>query len=63
MQVLYSGAILQVCMRKLVFYPEIVGFIEEETDNFPSLKVQYAYNSPPKLVMLDSAGETKDTIR
>lgn len=63
MQVIYSGAILEVCMRKLVFYPEIVGFIEEEKDKFPSVKVQYAYNSPPKLIMLDNDGETKETIR
>lgn len=63
MQVIYTGAILEVCMRKLVFYPEIVGFIEEEKDKFPSVKVQYAYNSPPKLIMLDNDGETKETIR
>lgn len=63
MQVIYTGAILEVCMRKLVFYPEIVGFIEEEKDKFPSVKVQYAYNSPPKLIMLDDDGETKETIR
>ncbi|KAI5670018.1 hypothetical protein M9H77_19871 [Catharanthus roseus] len=62
-KVIYTGAILEVCMRKLVFYPEIVGFIEEEKDKFPSVKVQYAYNSPPKLIMLDDDGETKETIR
>ncbi|KAL3506845.1 hypothetical protein ACH5RR_032227 [Cinchona calisaya] len=62
-KVIYSGAILEVCMRKLVFYPEIVGFIEEEKDKFPSVKVQYAFNSPPKLVLLDDDGEPKETIR
>lgn len=59
----YSGAILEVCMRKLVFYPEIVGFVEEDKDNFPSVKVNYAFNSPPKLIMLDQAGQHKETIR
>ncbi|ESQ36347.1 hypothetical protein EUTSA_v10008926mg [Eutrema salsugineum] len=62
-KVTYSGAILEVCMRKLVFYPEIVGFIEEEKEKFPSVKVQYIFNSPPKLIMLDEDGEHKETIR
>lgn len=50
-------------MRKLVFYPEVVSFIEEEKDQFPSVKVQYVFNSPPKLIMLDGVGEHKETIR
>lgn len=50
-------------MRKLVFYPEIVGFIEDEKDQFPSVKVQYVFNSPPKLIMLDDVGQHKETIR
>lgn len=50
-------------MRKLVFYPEIVGFIEEEKEKFPSVKVQYVFNSPPKLIMLDDDGQQKETIR
>ncbi|XP_020553041.1 uncharacterized protein LOC105171962 isoform X2 [Sesamum indicum] len=62
-KVIYSGAILEVCMRKLVFYPELVGFIEEEKDKFPTVRVQYAYNSPPKLIMLDEDGQLKETIR
>lgn len=62
-KVKYAGAILQVCMRKLVFYPEIVAFIEEEKDKFSAVKVQYAYSSPPKLVMLDDDGNQKETIR
>ncbi|XP_058094175.1 uncharacterized protein LOC131240129 [Magnolia sinica] len=62
-KVTYSGAILEVCMRKLVFYPEVVGFIEEEKDQFPSLKVQYVYASPPRLAMLDDDGHHKETIR
>nr|DAD25288.1 TPA_asm: hypothetical protein HUJ06_026752 [Nelumbo nucifera] len=58
-----AGAVLEVCMRKLVFYPEIVGFIEEEKDQFPSVKVQYVFNSPPKLVMLAHDGQHKETVR
>ncbi|GKV36204.1 hypothetical protein SLEP1_g44359 [Rubroshorea leprosula] len=62
-KITYSGAVLEVCMRKLVFYPEIVGFIEDEKDKFPSVKIQYAYNSPPKLIMLDDEGQQKETLR
>ncbi|KAJ4847761.1 hypothetical protein Tsubulata_038022 [Turnera subulata] len=62
-KVTYSGAILEVCMRKLVFYPELVGFIEEDKDKFPTFKVQYIFNSPPKLIMLDDEGQPKDTVR
>ncbi|KAF2321935.1 hypothetical protein GH714_004665 [Hevea brasiliensis] len=62
-QITYSGAVLEVCMRKLVFYPEIVGFIEEEKDKFPTVKVQYIFNSPPKLIMLDDEGKHKEIIR
>lgn len=50
-------------MRKLVFYPEIVNFIEEEKDKFRTVKVEYVFNSPPKLIMLDDKGQQKDTIR
>ncbi|GAB2220060.1 hypothetical protein Droror1_Dr00007703 [Drosera rotundifolia] len=62
-KVTYAGAILEVCMRKLVFYPEIVGFVEDDKDKFPSLRVQYAFNSPPKLILLDDDGEQKETVR
>ncbi|XP_074320093.1 uncharacterized protein LOC141656905 [Silene latifolia] len=62
-KVSYAGALLEVCMRKLVFYPEIVGFIEEEKEKFPSVKVQYSFNSPPKMIMLDDNGEHAETIR
>lgn len=63
LQITYAGALLEVCMRKLVFYPEIVGFIEEEKEKFPSVKVQYSFNSPPKMIMLDDNGEHAETIR
>ncbi|XP_027347293.1 selenoprotein F [Abrus precatorius] len=62
-KIMYSGALVEVCMRKLVFYPEVVSFIEEEKDQFPSVKVQYVFNSPPKLILLDDAGQHKETIR
>ncbi|KAH9607168.1 hypothetical protein KSS87_021234 [Heliosperma pusillum] len=62
-KVSYAGVLLEVCMRKLVFYPEIVGFIEEEKEKFPSVKVQYSFNSPPKMIMLDDNGEHAETIR
>uniref|UniRef100_A0A1D1Y5E0 Selenoprotein F n=1 Tax=Anthurium amnicola TaxID=1678845 RepID=A0A1D1Y5E0_9ARAE len=62
-KVIYSGAILEVCMRKLVFYPEILAFIEEEKHQFPAVKVQYIYASPPKLRMLDDNGHHTETVR
>eukprot|EP01018_Ginkgo_biloba_P015520 Gb_39721 [translate_table: standard] len=62
-KVTYSGAILEVCMRKLVFYPDVLSFIEEEGDDFPSVHIQYRYGSPPKLVMLDEDGNHKENIR
>ncbi|GKG54974.1 selenoprotein F, partial [Tanacetum coccineum] len=62
LQIIYSGAVLDVYMRKLVFYPEIVNFIEDEKDKFPSVKFQYAFNAPPKLIMLDNAGHHKEHI-
>ncbi|KAJ3678165.1 hypothetical protein LUZ60_001968 [Juncus effusus] len=62
-KVTYSSAILEVCMRKVAFYPEILNFIEEEKDEFPFVKVQYAYAAPPKLIMLDNDGHHKETIR
>lgn len=62
-QIIYSGAVLEVCMRKLVFYPEVVSFIEDEKDKFLSVKVQYSFNAPPKLIMLDDAGQEKEIIR
>ncbi|KAB1205901.1 15 kDa selenoprotein [Morella rubra] len=62
-KVSYSGAVLEVCMWKLVFYPEVVGFIEEKKDRFPLIKVQYIFNSPPKLIMLNDASQHQETIR
>lgn len=50
-------------MRKLVFYHEIVGFIEEEKDKFPTVKSSIFFNSPPQLVMLAQEGQHKETIR
>ena len=50
-------------MRNLVFYPEIEAFIEEEKDEFPALIVQYAYRSPPKVIMLDKDGQHTESIR
>eukprot|EP00250_Pteridium_aquilinum_P004113 c14349_g1_i1 orf=74-565(+) len=62
-KVTYSGAILEVCMRKLVFYPNVQSFIEDDLEQYPSLKVQYRYGTPPKLIMLDEDGNNKESIR
>ncbi|GKC06957.1 selenoprotein F [Tanacetum coccineum] len=61
-KIIYSGAVLEVCMWKLVFYPKVVNFIEDEKDKFPFVKVQYAFNAPPNLIMLDDAGQHKEHI-
>ncbi|MCO5604464.1 hypothetical protein L7F22_058630 [Adiantum nelumboides] len=62
-KVTYSGAILEVCMRKLVFYPNVQSFIEDDLQEYSNIKVQYRYGSPPKLIMLDEDGNNKETIR
>ncbi|KAK1668902.1 hypothetical protein QYE76_057061 [Lolium multiflorum] len=62
-KLVFSGAIIEVCMRKLVFYPEVVGFLEGDKDDFPFVETRSAYGSPPKLIMLDDKGEQKETIR
>ncbi|XP_078432632.1 selenoprotein family protein [Wolffia australiana] len=62
-KVMFSGAVLQVCTRKLTYYPELLTFIEEEKDQFPAVKIQYVYSSPPKLVMVDEDGNHQETIR
>lgn len=46
-----------------MFYPEVVGFIEEEKNRFPNVKVQYVLNSPPKFILLDEEGQQKETLR
>ncbi|KAI5079372.1 hypothetical protein GOP47_0004851 [Adiantum capillus-veneris] len=62
-KITYSGAILEVCMRKLVFYPNVQSFIEDDLPKYLNIKVQYRYGSPPKLIMLDEDGNNKETIR
>ncbi|KAK1668919.1 hypothetical protein QYE76_057078 [Lolium multiflorum] len=62
-KLVFYGAIIEVCMRKLVFYPEVVGFLEGDKDDFPFVETRSAYGSPPKLIMLDDKGEQKETIR
>ncbi|KAJ0913198.1 putative selenoprotein F/M [Helianthus annuus] len=48
---------------KIIYSGAVVSFIEDEKEKFPSVKVQYAFNAPPKLIMLDDAGQHKETIR
>lgn len=62
-KVTYAGAILEVCMRKLVFYPNVQSFLEDDLQQYPTLKVQYRHGSPPKLIMLDEYGNNKESIR
>ncbi|KAH7425378.1 hypothetical protein KP509_11G051100 [Ceratopteris richardii] len=62
-KVSYSGAILEVCMRKLVFYPNVQSFIEDDLEKYTNIKVQYRFGSPPKLIMLDEDGNDKESLR
>jgi predicted DNA-binding protein (MmcQ/YjbR family) len=50
-------------MRKLMFYPEVVDFLEEDKDEFPYVEARYAYGSPPKLIMLDKESSNKSLMR
>ena len=50
-------------MRKLVFYPNVQSFLEDDLQQYSNLKVQYHYGSPPKLILLDEDGNNKETIR
>ncbi|KAK7345966.1 hypothetical protein VNO80_20479 [Phaseolus coccineus] len=62
-EITYYGALLEVCMKKLVSYPEVASFIEDKNHQFPSVKVCDVLKSPPKLIMLDHAGQREETIR
>jgi hypothetical protein len=46
-----------------VFYPNVQSFLENDLRQYSTLKVQYQYGSPPKLIMLDADGNHKETIR
>ncbi|KAF3639666.1 hypothetical protein T459_14649 [Capsicum annuum] len=56
-----SRVVLEVSIRKLIFF--LVGFSEEEEDQFPLVKVQNILNFSSKMIMSDDHGEHKKTIR
>ena len=59
----YAGAVLEICLRKVMFYPNIQTFIDEKLSNFPEVDVKYRYGAPPKLIMKDEQGNHKESIR
>ncbi|EFJ30489.1 hypothetical protein SELMODRAFT_440387 [Selaginella moellendorffii] len=59
----FSGARLEVCMRKLMFYPHVQTFIESKLEKFPAVQAQYRFNASPKLILLDEDGNEKETVR
>jgi len=59
----YSGAVLEICMRKVMFYPNIQTFIDDRLGEFPEVDVKYRFGAPPKLIMKDDKGNLKDSIR
>lgn len=61
-QVTYEGAILEVCMRRLMYFPEISDFVENYAPKFSALQVRYRYNSSPKLMMRDEEGQVQETV-
>ena len=59
----YAGAVLEICSRKVMFYPNIQTFIDEKLTDFPKVGVKYRYGAPPKLIMKDEKGRHKESIR
>lgn len=59
----YAGAVLEICMRKVMFYPNIQTFIDDKMSDFPDVDVQYRFGAPPKLIMKDENGDQKESIR
>ncbi|CAM6026723.1 unnamed protein product [Sphagnum balticum] len=63
-KVMYARALLEICMRKLAFYPDVQTFIDDRLKQFwEVVDVQYRYGSPPKLILKDENGNHKETIR
>nr|GEU79201.1 selenoprotein F [Tanacetum cinerariifolium] len=46
-KIIYSGGVLEVYMWKLVFYPEVVNFIEDEKDKFNFLQLKFNMHLQP----------------
>lgn len=63
LQMKYSGALLEICMRKVMFYPNIQTFIDDKLGEFPEVDVKYRFGAPPRLIMKDDKGNLKDSIR
>lgn len=59
----YAGAVLEICMRKVMFYPNIQTFIDDKLSQFPDVDVQFRFGAPPKLIMNDESGNQKESIR
>lgn len=63
-QVMYARALLEICMRKLAFHPDVQTFIDDRLKQFwEVVDIQYRYGSPPKLILKDEYGNHKETIR
>ncbi|KAG0586037.1 hypothetical protein KC19_2G058700 [Ceratodon purpureus] len=59
----YARAVLEICLRKVMFYPNIQTFIDEKLSDFPEVSVKYRFGAPPKLIMKDEKGSQKESIR
>lgn len=59
----YAGAVLEICLRKVMFYPNIQIFIDDKLSEFPEVDVKYRFGAPPKLIMKDDKGNLKESIR
>eukprot|EP00271_Cylindrocystis_brebissonii_P018791 TRINITY_DN5464_c0_g1_i1.p1 TRINITY_DN5464_c0_g1~~TRINITY_DN5464_c0_g1_i1.p1 ORF type:complete len:166 (-),score=35.32 TRINITY_DN5464_c0_g1_i1:678-1175(-) len=59
---LYASAVLEVCSRRVHFFPQTLRFIEDKAEAYPRLRVRYRANSLPKLLMMDAEGEVEDTL-
>lgn len=63
MQMKYAGAVLEICLRKVMFYPNVQTFIDDKLIEFPEVDMQYRFGAPPKLIMKDEKGNHKESIR
>ncbi|XP_024394495.1 uncharacterized protein [Physcomitrium patens] len=59
----YAGAVLEICLRKVMFYPNVQTFIDDKLIEFPEVDMQYRFGAPPKLIMKDEKGNHKESIR
>lgn len=59
----FHSAVLEVCKRRVHWYPAVLDFIEERAHAFPALQVKYRANMQPRLVTRGESGDEQEAIR